>query len=170
MSLGVCATQLSCVLSFPSFHLTPHCCSDFCTHHAMKRFQKQKREREERGREGERKERERESQTQGSEYMGKGKSLIHKECSIQVHKKNISAHTQIMFPDSNSWNRIVTEPSSPRTHPMKSTEVLNPRRMLQWLLLHNSYNTSPKLCRNGALWSILYIATPFYDKCKALEI
>ena len=24
---------------------------------------------------------------------------------------------QIMFPDSNSWNRIVTEPSSPRTHP-----------------------------------------------------
>ena len=38
---------------------------------------------------------------------------------------------------------------------MKSTEVLNPRCMLQRLFLHTSYNTSPKLCRSGALWSIL---------------
>ena len=50
---------------------------------------------------------------------------------------------------------------------LKSTEVLNPRRTLQWLLLQNSYNTSPKLCRSGGLWSILYIATPFDAKCKA---
>ena len=54
---------------------------------------------------------------------------------------------------------------------MKSTEsVLNPRRTLQWLFLHTSYNTSPKLCRSGALWSLLYIATPFDAKCKTLEI
>ena len=60
---------------------------------------------------------------------------------------------------------------------MKSTEVLNPRRTLQWLFLHTiaiaitqdkntplyysySYNTRQKYCRNGVLWSILYIATP----------
>ena len=48
---------------------------------------------------------------------------------------------------------------------MKSTEVLNPRRTLQWLWLHDSYNTSPKLCRNGALWSILYYS---YTFCRAV--
>ena len=34
------------------------------------------------------------------------------------------------------------------------------------LIIHTSYNTSPKYCRSGALWSILYIATAFDAKCK----
>ena len=29
-----------------------------------------------------------------------------------------------MFPDNNSWNRIVTEPSSPRTHPTRRISSL----------------------------------------------
>ena len=37
------------------------------------------------------------------------------------HKKDLCTHIQIMFPDSNSWNRTVTEPSSARTHPIPGT-------------------------------------------------
>ena len=36
---------------------------------------------------------------------------------------------------------------------------------LQWLILHTTYNTSPKYCRSDALWSIFYIDTRFDAKC-----
>ena len=48
------------------------------------------------------------------------------------YTKRTCAHIQIMFPDTNSRNRTVTESSSQIIHPMKSTKVQNP-----WCILHN---------------------------------